>query len=131
MNRCTCIHEHMRHRCIDKYECMNRCGIYEQMRMHLLVDSCIHVWSLVWRFGGLEGLLFGSGHLHPEGSEASAHSAPHLKHAADYIVQTKRKDTSRMGGTSGASGGIRRGVWQKKLKHVVCPEKWVLPMGGC
>ena len=30
----------------------------------------------------------------------------------------------------GASGGIRRVVWQKKLKHVVCPEKWVLPMGG-
>ena len=32
--------------------------------------------------------------------------------------------------TLGASGGIRRRVWQKKLKHPVCPEKWVLPMGG-
>ena len=30
----------------------------------------------------------------------------------------------------GTSGCIRRGVWQKKLKRPVCPEKWVLPVGG-
>ena len=30
----------------------------------------------------------------------------------------------------GVYGGVRRGAWQKKLKRPVCPEKWVLPMGG-
>ena len=32
--------------------------------------------------------------------------------------------------TPGASGGIRWGIWQKKLKRPVCHEKWVLPVGA-
>ena len=51
-------------------------------------------------------------------------------HARSFPVACNMRDADYGVDAVEASGGIRRGIWQKKLKHPVCPEKWVLPMGG-
>ena len=85
----------------------------------------ITMWSLtdsiLEGYGGPEGSLRRSTGRNEKGSEQCRRILTDLLIINLFIIYIY---------IPGASGGIRRGVWQKKLKRVVCPEKWVLPMGG-